>query len=76
MPDTTITNVWVIKRIGVNMRTEDTLRALDEKLDEVDELIHQLYLNPAVKKQLSAKVYDLWSEIEGAIDLTPTDWEA
>jgi hypothetical protein len=65
----------VIKRIGVDMRTEDTLNEIDEKLDEVDALIQQLPLNPAVKKQLSAKVYDLWTEIEGCIDLTPTDWE-
>ncbi len=58
------------------MKTEDRLRELDSKLDEVDELINQLYLNPAVKKQLSARVYQLWEEVEGAVDLTPTDWEA
>ncbi len=58
------------------MKTEDSLRELDSKLDEVDELISQLYLNPAVKKQLSARVYQLWEEVEGAVDLTPTDWEA
>lgn len=58
------------------MKTEDILRELDSKLDEVDELINQLYLNPAVKKQLSARVYQLWEEVEGAVDLTPTDWEA
>ena len=63
------------KRIGGNMKTDDILRELDDKLDEVDALINQLYLNPAVKKKLSAKVYELWEEVEGAIDLTPTDWE-
>lgn len=57
------------------MKTDDILRELDEKLDEVDALINQLYLNSTVKKKLSAKVYELWEEVEGAVDLTPTDWE-
>jgi hypothetical protein len=51
-----------------------TLQELDEKLDEVDALICQLPLSAAVKKQLCLQVYALWEEVEGAIDLTPTDW--
>jgi hypothetical protein len=58
------------------MKTEDTLAQIDNLLDDVDALIQQLYLNPAVKKQLSAKVYALWTEIEDVVDLTPTDWES
>lgn len=58
------------------MKTEDILREIDDKLDDVDALINQLYLNPAVKKQLSARVYALWIEIEDATELAPTDWEA
>jgi hypothetical protein len=75
MQDTITTSSMVTKRIGGNMKTDDILRELDDRLDEVDALINQLYLNPAVKKKLSAKVYELWEEVEGAIDLTPTDWE-
>lgn len=66
----------VIRRTGVDMKTEDTLAQIDSLLDDVDALILELHLNPAVKKQLSAKVYDLWTEIEGVVDLTPTDWES
>ncbi len=51
-----------------------TLQALDEKLDEVDALIHDLPLRAEVKKQISAKVYEIWSEVEACMDLTPTDW--
>ncbi len=58
------------------MKTEDLLNDLDEKLDEVEALIQQLPLNPAVKNQLSGRVYALWTEVEDSIDLTPTDWEA
>ena len=75
MQDTITTSSMVTKRIGGNMKTDDILREFDDRLDEVDALINQLYLNPAVKKKLSAKVYELWEEVEGAIDLTPTDWE-
>ncbi len=51
-----------------------TLQALDEKLDEVDALIHDLPLRAEVEKQISAKVYEIWSEVEACMDLTPTDW--
>jgi hypothetical protein len=50
------------------------LQELDEKLDEVEALIQSLPLRVAVKKQLVAKVYDIWSEVEASMELTPVDW--
>ena len=55
-------------------QVDEKLQELDEKLDEVDALIHDLPLRAEVKKQISAKVYEIWSEVEACMDLTPTDW--
>lgn len=53
---------------------EEILDALDNKLDEVDELIMSLPLPESVKKNLCANVYNLWAEVEEEMDLYPTDF--
>ena len=52
------------------------LEDIDTKLDEVEELLHKLPLNPAVRAQLINRVYEMWTEVEDAMDLAPTDWQA
>lgn len=54
--------------------TESIMEALDNKLDEVDELIMALPLPESVKKQLTSQVYELWMEVEEELDLYPTDF--
>ena len=57
------------------MKTVDqTLEQLDNALDTVDELIHQLPLSDARKKQLTSMVYDLWMEVEHDMELRPADF--
>ena len=56
--------------------TLEVLEEIDEKLDEVEELLHKLPLNPAVRAQLINRVYEFWSEVEDCMDVAPTDWEA
>jgi len=53
---------------------ESTLEALDNKLDEVDELIMQLPLQESVKKKLTSQVYELWMQVEEEIELKATDF--
>lgn len=55
-------------------QVDSILEAIDEKCDQIDELIAELPLPPAVKKQLASKVYELYAEVEGSLDLIPTDW--
>ena len=55
--------------------TQDTLEQLDLKLDEVEELIRELPLRMSVKEAMVNKIYDMWSEIEDCLDVTPTDFE-
>ena len=54
------------------MKTIDqTLEQLDNILDRVDELIHELPLSDGRKKQLTSMVYDLWMEVEHDMALQP-----
>jgi hypothetical protein len=54
--------------------TADILETLDNKLDEVDELIMQLPLQESVKKKLTSTVYELWMQVEEEIELRATDF--
>ena len=54
--------------------TADILETLDNKLDEVDELIMQLPVQESVKKKLTSQVYELWMQVEEEIELRATDF--
>ena len=54
--------------------TESILETLDNKLDEVDELIMQLPLQESVKKKLTSTVYELWMQVEEEVELRATDF--
>ena len=49
-----------------------TLEQLNNTLDTVEELIYELPLSDARKKQLASVIYDLWMEVENDIELAPT----
>ena len=56
------------------VKTDQILETLDNKLDEVDELIMQLPLQDSVKEKLTSKVYELWMDVEEEIELRATDF--
>ena len=57
------------------MKTVDlTLEQLDNVLDRVDELLHELPLSNERKRQLTSMVYDLWMEVEHDMELRPADF--
>ena len=56
------------------MNTADILETLDNKLDEVDELIMQLPVQESVKKKLTSQVYELWMQVEEEVELRATDF--
>jgi hypothetical protein len=58
------------------MRTVDqVLETLDNKLDEVDELLNALPLKAERKKQLTSMVYQLWMEVEDDMATLPADFD-
>lgn len=56
-------------------KATEVLEALDLKLDEVEDLIRQLPMKTVLKDQLVDRIYELWSEIEDNLDMTPVDFE-
>ena len=58
------------------MKTVDQiLEQLDNTLDTVDELLHELPLSRERKRQLTSMVYDLWMEVEHDMELRPADFD-
>jgi hypothetical protein len=52
-----------------------SIQEIDTKLDEIEELLIGLPIRPGQKKIIVQKIYDLYSEIEGAVELSAVDYE-
>jgi len=52
-----------------------SIQEIDTKLDEIEELLIGLPIRPGQKKIIVQKIYDLYSEIEGAVELSSADYE-
>jgi hypothetical protein len=52
-----------------------TIQEIDVKLDEIEDLLIGLPIRPGQKKVIMQKIYDLYSEIEGAVELSAVDYE-
>jgi hypothetical protein len=54
---------------------DTTIQEIDVKLDEIEELLSGLPIRPGQKKIIVQKIYDLYSEIEGAVELSSADYD-
>jgi hypothetical protein len=54
---------------------DTTIQEIDTKLDEIEELIAGLPIRPGQKRIIVQKIYDIYSEIEGAVELSAVDYE-
>jgi hypothetical protein len=54
---------------------DQDIQDIDSKLDEIEELVAGLPIRPGQKKIIVQKIYDLYSEIEGAVELSSVDYE-
>jgi len=54
---------------------DTAIQEIDVKLDEIEELLVGLPIRPGQKKIIMQKIYDLYSEIEGAVELGAVDYE-
>jgi hypothetical protein len=57
------------------MTVEQDIQAIDTKLDEIEELLAGLPIRPGQKRVIVQKIYDLYSEIEGAVELSAVDYD-
>ncbi len=51
------------------------IQDIDTKLDEIEELVAELPIRPGQKRIIVQKIYDLYSEIEGAVELSAVDYD-
>ena len=61
--------------MGYFKEVDTTIQEIDVKLDEIEELLAGLPIRPGQKKIIMQKIYDLYSEIEGAVELSAVDYE-
>jgi len=54
---------------------DTAMQEIDMKLDEIEELLIGLPIRPGQKKIIVQKIYDLYSEIEGAVELSAVDYD-
>jgi hypothetical protein len=61
--------------MGYFAEVDQAVQDIDAKLDEIEELLAGLPIRPGQKKVIVQKIYDLYSEIEGAVELSAVDYE-
>lgn len=54
---------------------DTAIQEIDVKLDEIEELLIGLPIRPGQKKIIVQMIYDLYAEIEGAVELSAVDYE-
>lgn len=58
-----------------NDEVDTTVQILDIKLDEIEDIVSGLPIRPGQKRVIQQMIYQLYSEIEGAIELSASDYE-
>ncbi len=54
---------------------DTAIQEIDVKIDEIEELLVGLPIRPGQKRVIVQMLYDLYSEIEGAVELSAVDYE-
>ncbi len=57
------------------MAVGQDIEAIDMMLDEIEEIVAGLPIRAGQKRVIVQKIYDLYSEIEGAVELSAVDYE-
>ena len=54
---------------------DTAIQEIDRKLDEIEELLIGLPIRTGQKRVIVQQIYDLYTEIEGAVELSAVDYE-
>ncbi len=54
---------------------DQSIQEIDTKLDEIEELLAGLPIRAGQKRIIVQKIYDLYSEIEGAVEMSSVDFD-
>ena len=52
-----------------------SIQEIDRKLDEIEELLIGLPIRPGQKRVIVQMIYDLYTEIEDAVEVSAVDYE-
>jgi hypothetical protein len=61
--------------MGYFAEVDQDIQDIDAKLDEIEELLSGLPIRPGQKKIITQMIYDLYTEIEGAVELSAVDYD-
>mgnify|MGYP001627129774 CR=1 FL=1 len=61
--------------MGAVKEVDTAIQEIDNKLDEIEELLLGLPIRPGQKRIITQKIYDLYAEIEGAVELSAVDYD-
>ncbi len=61
--------------MSYSSKVDEDIQAIDTRLDEIEELVIGLPIRPGQKRVITQMIYDLYSEIEGAVELSAVDYE-
>ena len=53
---------------------DNAISSIDQKLDEIEDLLFGLPIRPGQKRAIQDKIYDLYSEIETAVEVSAVDY--
>lgn len=54
---------------------DEIIQDIDRQLDEIEELVMSLPMRPGQKRVVIQMIYELYSEIENAVELSAVDYE-
>lgn len=61
--------------MGVMSEIDIDIQTIDTKLDEIEEIVVGLPIRPGQKRVIVDMIYNLYTEIEGAVELSAVDYE-
>lgn len=61
--------------MGYFKEVDTAIQEIDNKLDEIEDLLLGLPIRPGQKRAIQNMIYELYSEIEGAVELSAVDYE-
>ena len=61
--------------MGVMSEIDIDIQTIDSKLDEIEEIVAGLPIRAGHKRIIVQKIYDLYTEIEGAVELSAVDYD-
>lgn len=61
--------------MGYFKEVDTAIQDIDNKLDEIEDLLLGLPIRPGQKRAIQNMIYDLYSEIEGVVELSAVDYE-